>query len=389
MRQITRCPFCQTSFKVVVDQLRVSDGWVRCGQCKQVFDARLHLRSERQPERIPPEKDNGTALGSPAVPVDSAVPPLVPQQSPIPSFLLVDTALADAAPHEAKQPDVPHLAALPERSVDAVMDTADAASSQAQTPAQVDTTLATEASTVSREAVARKKRRIKKTELNNGLAPLPEPDFEPALESEIAPGTELVVDLPSAHSEHLADLQKHRRHRGDSDELEFIKVARRSAFWHRPLVRTCMVLIVVALTGLLTLQVALHERHHLAASYPAMRPWLVALCAQMQCTVHMPRRIESVVIDSSSFTKARGDGAAYQLQVSLKNTSTAAVAMPALELTLTDEQDQTVLRRVLQPSDVAAPEELAAGDIWSTTVAMRTSIASVPVAGYRLLAFYP
>jgi len=39
MSQITRCPHCQTSFKVVADQLRLAEGWVRCGQCKQIFDA--------------------------------------------------------------------------------------------------------------------------------------------------------------------------------------------------------------------------------------------------------------------------------------------------------------------------------------------------------------
>ncbi|MGP1629913.1 MAG: MJ0042-type zinc finger domain-containing protein, partial [Giesbergeria sp.] len=45
MSQTTRCPSCQTRFKVVADQLRISDGWVRCGQCKQVFDASLSLET--------------------------------------------------------------------------------------------------------------------------------------------------------------------------------------------------------------------------------------------------------------------------------------------------------------------------------------------------------
>ena len=43
MSQITRCPSCATTFKVVADQLRISEGWVRCGQCKEVFDASAHL----------------------------------------------------------------------------------------------------------------------------------------------------------------------------------------------------------------------------------------------------------------------------------------------------------------------------------------------------------
>lgn len=43
MSLITQCPACTTLFKVVPDQLRVSDGWVRCGQCDEVFDANVHM----------------------------------------------------------------------------------------------------------------------------------------------------------------------------------------------------------------------------------------------------------------------------------------------------------------------------------------------------------
>jgi predicted Zn finger-like uncharacterized protein len=42
MGLITQCPACHTLFKVVADQLKISDGWVRCGQCREVFDAQAH-----------------------------------------------------------------------------------------------------------------------------------------------------------------------------------------------------------------------------------------------------------------------------------------------------------------------------------------------------------
>lgn len=45
MSQTTRCPSCATLFKVVADQLRISDGWVRCGHCNQVFDASQSLQT--------------------------------------------------------------------------------------------------------------------------------------------------------------------------------------------------------------------------------------------------------------------------------------------------------------------------------------------------------
>ena len=35
----TRCPACGTVFRVVPDQLRVVEGWVRCGRCTEVFNA--------------------------------------------------------------------------------------------------------------------------------------------------------------------------------------------------------------------------------------------------------------------------------------------------------------------------------------------------------------
>jgi predicted Zn finger-like uncharacterized protein len=44
MSLVTCCPACAATFKVVEDQLRVSDGWVRCVRCSEVFDATRDLR---------------------------------------------------------------------------------------------------------------------------------------------------------------------------------------------------------------------------------------------------------------------------------------------------------------------------------------------------------
>lgn len=63
MSFIARCPACQTSYKVVPDQLRISDGWVRCGQCGEVFDASQQLM---EPE-IDPSPDQ-TQPDDPALP---------------------------------------------------------------------------------------------------------------------------------------------------------------------------------------------------------------------------------------------------------------------------------------------------------------------------------
>jgi len=73
MSFVTRCPACATHFRVVSDQLKISDGWVRCGQCGEVFDASAQLAT------LPP--------GEPEQPPPSVVPPPavdVPTQERVP-----------------------------------------------------------------------------------------------------------------------------------------------------------------------------------------------------------------------------------------------------------------------------------------------------------------
>ena len=43
MNLATRCTACGTIFRVVQDQLKVSEGWVRCGRCQAVFNAEESL----------------------------------------------------------------------------------------------------------------------------------------------------------------------------------------------------------------------------------------------------------------------------------------------------------------------------------------------------------
>jgi len=39
MNWITRCPACGVTYQVVPDQLKVAQGWLRCGQCQHAFDS--------------------------------------------------------------------------------------------------------------------------------------------------------------------------------------------------------------------------------------------------------------------------------------------------------------------------------------------------------------
>lgn len=39
----TRCPYCSTVYNVSINQLTVSKGWVRCADCRLVFNAVEHV----------------------------------------------------------------------------------------------------------------------------------------------------------------------------------------------------------------------------------------------------------------------------------------------------------------------------------------------------------
>lgn len=321
MSMITGCPACGTQFRVVPDQLKISEGWVRCGHCSEVFDATAHLQDETAqaglavPQSTPQESvspTEATAVDAPVAPEAAAGVAVEP--APFDPFVPSSIPADPAGTQVEEQGYLPSMAFLRSDAEASVLPT-------------------------------------------GGLDPT---DF--------------------AEDEDDAPLE----------DVSFVREARRKAFRRRPATRAVLVLVALVLAALLALQAAVHERDRIAATDPRMRPWLEALCAPLGCRVGPPRRIDAIAIDSSGFTKVRADS--YRLTFSLKNQAAQAVAIPALELTLTDTQDQAVVRRVLTPRELGATTEtIAPAAEWSGAASL---VLDVPangsrIAGYRLLAFYP
>lgn len=47
----TRCPSCRAAFSITDQQLEIAAGMVRCGMCEHVFDARLYLFNDSEPDQ--------------------------------------------------------------------------------------------------------------------------------------------------------------------------------------------------------------------------------------------------------------------------------------------------------------------------------------------------
>jgi predicted Zn finger-like uncharacterized protein len=338
MSMITRCPACGTMFKVVPDQLRISEGWVRCGKCAEVFDASQRLEGADIAVAVPQEP---AAPPGPLQP-SASVQPSAPAQASVAAQATEPAHLAPSEPEgfssslhtDIGDDDLPELLdsvhfdeeanALVEHPLDR--------------PFELRRADAGEVTGTRQD----KPRRVQ---------PEPEPEDE-------------------------------------HEDLSFVRQARSDTARLGPATRVMFLVVLIVLALLLVGQLVIHDRDRLAASDPALARLVANLCVPLSCRAQVPRQIDAIVIDSSSFNRLRGE--AYRLNVTLKNQALIEVALPALELTLTDGQEQALVRRVFMPSELGTRPVIAASSDWSGSLALALSDNSGSrIAGYRLLAFYP
>ena len=333
MSLITSCPACGTMFRVVPDQLKISEGWVRCGHCSEVFDATAHLTDE-----------------------SILVEPATAQSAPRPTGAAAARPAATAPQEPAAPPPAataPEHPRPPEPQEEVERQGLDSASLE---PSPLDSPFVFRPSDLARGGG------------NGDSSLLPPYGADSSLNF-----AEELADEPTP-----AELQN----------VSFVRQARRKAFWRRPTVRILLALLGLALGALLVLQLAYRDRDRLALAQPALKPALQQMCEALHCTLGAPRQIEAIVIDSSGFNRLRND--TYRLAFTLRNTGPVAVATPSMELTITDVQDQVVARRVIAPAELGAADAIPAASEWARSVGIALDAGgSARVAGYRLLAFYP
>lgn len=349
MSFITRCPACGTAFKVVSDQLKISEGWVRCGHCAQVFDATLDLQpwwpgvepmaptddAAGQPPKMEAPADLGQAGES-----TGAEPGEDADVQTLETGVVLDRADVEDAPAypdpEQVQPAEPELAAYGDAELNDYLEPP-----APPVPAHAD------------------------------LAENSEPDQATVLaadadESDIVPEPEPETELKPS----------------------FVREAERRAFWRRPAVQAVGGVVALLLGVTLLFQMALHWREALTVRYPASASWLQQACQLAGCYAGAPRAIEQVSIDSSALL--RRSAGSYAFDMVVKNAAKVDVATPALELTLTDASDQVLVRRVLAPSDWPEPREtLAPGDRAVRLDLLLDGPEASVMTGYRAVLFYP
>lgn len=345
MSLATRCPACSTTFKVVPDQLRISEGWVRCGRCSLVFDG----------------SDNMVDPAQPVSAVSAAV------RSPEPDVETFDAPDDDDLPWTPAATDVsPAWQGLPSLDLGGVQKIEPAGSAEdRKAPAAV-------------------------------VQDEPASEDQPALQDQPVPQEEPepFIVRQASEAQTLA-----REDRSDvlpgAADFSFLGAPVDPVAQRRRVVRRRIALGTLAVLALLVLvgQILHQSRDLLVARQPALRPAFTAWCRLAGCTLSSLRKIDDIAIEGSAFVRQQADDG-YLLSFTLRNRSTLPLAMPALELSLLDTQERPVLRRVLRPVDFDAPTVLSARGEHAAALPLALAPAQAAalqplIVGYHLDAFYP
>lgn len=426
MSLATRCPVCQTVFRVVQDQLKVSEGWVRCGRCAKVFNAFEGLfdlerefpalRSPTPSQRVlddlarrnphpqpatqwEQEVDSGPTVRDPGPSGSMALGPTsAPAAAPPTPAVTAARLAAQAAMHDTG-PQVsaivpgqgtapPHLGRSTPAPPPVAPRDEGATVPPAKAPAKPAPVVPT-AVTAFESAIADVQIRNEPTlaaptadsgDQGESFDALFHSDGELAEPATAADDVDIKLDEVEPASLDPDDAV-------DSRLLTFVQQADKAERRRRPWVRAAMALVSLGLAAMLALQVAVVRRDAVVARWPETRSWLQSLCVPLECRIEPLRRIDLLSVDSSGLTRI-DDGPVYRLALVLRNRGDTQLQTPSIDLSLTDASGALVTRRVLSAADLGASRATIAAGQELPLQALLMS-AERPLTGYTIEIFYP
>jgi predicted Zn finger-like uncharacterized protein len=154
-----------------------------------------------------------------------------------------------------------------------------------------------------------------------------------------------------------------------------------------PVFILCALLIV-----LLFAQSVYFMRTEIAALYPKTKLWFTQICQPLKCSVPLPKNINLLTIDDSDMQEHLTYQNVLVFSSTLINHANYAQAYPNIELTLTNTEDEPVLRRTFQASEylqnqAVVSQGIAAKD--EMRIKLHLNTTDIPVAGYRVSLNYP
>lgn len=413
MALATQCPHCHTTFRVAHDQLKLRAGLVRCGSCKEIFNGIEHLLPSETvaatrtpapavktpaapapapaPAAAPAPVEAAPAPKSAPVPaskmpsvsdqLDFAYPdmgederaaaPVVTAPDPIPDTIVeprgsdpvevefvetprkgpppgpaVEPEPAHAAHHEA--PPVPTPAPAPppipetNTAIDPLtrMTLVDADDLAAMPPPNPDEP----------DPLDKVMEDFERKPARGGKRKKPYPRGPLAGQREEMPREEPAMEAPAPEPAPAPKPAAASNTYSDAEEPDFVKRERKKR------TRGRTVGIVMGIGSVLLFFLALGQgayifRDQLAARLPETRPALDSFCSLLDCKVGLPAQIEAITFDGEQFEMLTTRKDTGEFSITLRNTARVTQAWPQLELTLKDNGNVPLARRVFAPQD--------------------------------------
>lgn len=293
----TQCPACNTVFRVRKEHLRPARGKVRCGRCMTVFNAARHRIARLPADTVTTKSDTPGSASANARPRKSSAPAdkapaenATAQSFPSPSAAALSNVDLEA-PKETKTPERRGAKKAVGKGEEVAGEPAirDKGHSRAAGPRPTATNA---------EAPATK---------SSGEEEANEPELPPALVPDERRGPGVLSSL----------------------------------LWS---------VAILALTGTLLLQYAVHNRD-LLARQEALRPWMEKLCAVADCTLPPRRDLSAIdLIDRRVQSHPRYEGALL-ISATLVNRANFTQPYPVVEVVLDDLNGQHIASRRFKPKE--------------------------------------
>lgn len=412
MALATQCPHCLTIFRVASDQLKLRGGLVRCGNCREVFNGNEFL--------VEPSVADGHYQPAPGSKAQAGM--ASPSMAPVPALQTSPNSPAPGAyerniPPPASQPVFsapPAPAPPPEVNVPAPEPTIAAVPAWAAVAAPAAIPVVAEPKVFRSPAspgyipdlgaALKPAAPVDKINLADEASGLPAPSEEEpdsgALLQRSSIDTDEIVAPPEVAAvfriddEALPAAEEEREGQDDgepADEPGFVKRAERRARISQVMKMVMMVLAGVMVPVLL-LQSLYYWRNPLAAAAPPLRPLLNGMCVALHCTVGLPTEIDRLSLESNELQVVPPNQNVYALSLVMRNRGDTVQAWPHIELTLNNDDEKAVVRRVFRPRDyLADPAQVDSGIAPASEqqIKLNFELKEALVSGYRIYLFYP
>ncbi len=284
------------------------------------------------------------------------------------------TPVPDGEPWSLSEPDETALHAVAAVNTDAPDDGASVTDDEA----------------ADRPAKSRRERALKRAKSRRDTSG-PVAEHEVFALEENGPEPENSAEQVAARMRAIAGVDETAAASGDLDhaDLNFVKRVDRSQRYGRAVTITMAVGVPILLAGLV-LQAATTFRDTLAANYPQLKPALTAVCQPLGCKIALPSQLDALSVEPGELASMTEN--TFSFSTVLRNQSKTPQAWPHVELTLNDNADKPVLRRVFAPIEYlpsSTEAEKGFGPRSEQNIKLYFELKELKASGYHIAIFYP